>query len=293
MIARTIFNALKPFKLISLMMTYLMGAGLVKYFRGFSGWSVLIQGGFFLLFFVVSLELLCLLHSLQEPKRWLKAMGLEEVRLTRVVIATLSATLLTVATSILISWMKVTILWHGLVFLLFVLFAVGTLYYLAQTNKYLKPYALLIEVVLFVVIPPLLAYFLYSDDLHPFLTLVVISLTPAYLANRLLHLLESFGHDQKYEVDTIVIRMGWEKALFFHNALILLTYFLMALISVLGAYWLIIWPVFLTLPLGLLEIWLMERLRRGLKPLWWAMRVASACVFLLPIYFIGFSLWVH
>jgi hypothetical protein len=87
--------------------------------------------------------------------------------------------------------------------------------------------------------------------------------------------------------------MGWEKALFFHNALILLTYFLMALISVLGAYWLIIWPVFLTLPLGLLEIWLMERLRRGLKPLWWAMRVASACVFLLPIYFIGFSLWVH
>ncbi|MFA7407502.1 MAG: hypothetical protein WCY93_06645 [Anaerolineaceae bacterium] len=290
---KTILGAVKPFRLLSLVMTYLLGAGLVKYVRGLPGWSLLIQGGIFLILISLSLELLCLLHRLVEPKNWSEGIQLREVKLTRAGIAAIIATLLTLATSIFIHWIVVGVLWQGLGFLLLTLFALCVIYYLTQVIAFLKPFLLLIEIFLFVVIPPALAFFLNSDELHPYLTLVVFSLVPAYLANRLLHALENFSHDQKYEVDTLTTRIGWENAMVIHNVLILLTYFLVGLSAVWGLHWFIIWPVFLTLPIGLLEIWLMERVRGGMKPLWGAMRFAAGSVFFVPVYLIGFAFWIR
>ena len=65
-----------------------------------------------------------------------------------------------------------------------------------------------------------------------------------------------------------------------------------AIVAVL-APWFLVWPVFLSLPIGLLEIWLMERIRRGAKPFWRVMKFASALVFFLPIYLIGFTFWIR
>jgi 1,4-dihydroxy-2-naphthoate octaprenyltransferase len=121
----------------------------------------------------------------------------------------------------------------------------------------------------------------------------VTALLPAYLAYRMLLQLKSLGIDQKHENLTIVTYMGWQRAMTLHNALILLTYLLMALITFLGFPWFLLWPVFLTLPIGLLEIWLMERVRGGKKPLWWIMQAATASVFLIPIYLLGFAFWIR
>ncbi len=44
---------------------------------------------------------------------------------------------------------------------------------------------------------------------------------------------------------------------------------------------------------GLLEIWLMERVRRGQKPLWRIMQVAMGAVFLLPAYLLTLTFWIH
>lgn len=293
MVFKTILKAFKPFRLISLVMTYLMGASLVQYVRDMASWPVFIQGGIFLLLIALSLELFCLLPSMRDPKNWPEGMGLREVKQLRIIIAAITATLLTVATTILITWMQVGIMWQGLVFLLLALMVVGGLYFLSQVVAGLRSVVLWIEVLFFVVFPPALAYFLQSRDLHSCLTMVVISLVPAYLANRILHLLQDFGRDQFYEVETLATRLGWENAMFYHNALILLTYFLFALIAVLGVHWFLLWPVFLTLPIGLLEIWLMERMRRGTKPLWRVMRFAAACVLFIPVYLIGFAFWIR
>jgi 1,4-dihydroxy-2-naphthoate octaprenyltransferase len=293
MILRTIIKAFKPFRLISLVMTYLLGAGLVQYVRVLTSWLVLIQGGLFLLFFALSLELLRLLQSLAEPKRWPEGMGLREAKLVRIIIGAMAATFLTVATTILIAWLQAGVIWQGLVLLLLVLLAVSGFYYFSQFVSILRPVVLLGEVLLFVVIPPAFAYFLQSDDLHHYLTMVVISLVPAYLAYRILKHIQNFAHDQKYEIETFVTRMGWENAMVYHNALILLTYFLFALIALLGIHWFLIWPVFLTLPIGLLEIWLIERTRRGMKPLWRVMQIAAASVLWIPVYLLGFAFWIR
>jgi hypothetical protein len=47
------------------------------------------------------------------------------------------------------------------------------------------------------------------------------------------------------------------------------------------------------LPIGLLQVWLMERVKRGMKPLWRVMRFATACVLFIPLYLIGFAFWIR
>jgi 1,4-dihydroxy-2-naphthoate octaprenyltransferase len=169
----------------------------------------------------------------------------------------------------------------------------GVLYYLSRTGTSLRLFQILFEAGIFVVIPPAFAYFLQSQDLHRLLTMAVIALLPAFLAYRMLIYLKRLGFDQQNENLTIVTYMGWQRAMTLHNALILLTYLLMALIALLGFPLFLLWPVFLTLPIGILEIWLMERVRGGKKPLWRVMQFATASVFLIPIYLLGFAFWIR
>jgi len=293
MIVHVLLRALKPFRLICLVMTYLLGAGFVQYVREMRSWSVFIQGIIFLLLIALSLDYLRAQQGLIEPQDWPEGMTIREVRQVRLIIAMLTATFLTVATSILITWMHAGIMWQGLAFLLVALILLGGIYYLTQVFDKLRALALLIEVLLFIVIPPAVAYFLQSDSPHRLLTMVVIALVPGYLANRFLILLKQFKKDYKYEVQTIVIQMGWESAMVYHNAFILLTFLIYALIALLGFPWFLIWPVFLTLPIGLVEIWLMERVKRGMKPLWRIMQFATACVLFIPLYLIGLAFWIR
>ncbi len=107
MIYQTLLRAQKPFRLISLVMTYLLGAGFVQYVRGIRSWSVFIQGGIFLLLIVLSLDYLRALQGFVDPRDWPKGISTREVRQVRLVVAVLAAALLTVATSIFIAWMQV------------------------------------------------------------------------------------------------------------------------------------------------------------------------------------------
>jgi 1,4-dihydroxy-2-naphthoate octaprenyltransferase len=149
------------------------------------------------------------------------------------------------------------------------------------------------EVLLFVVIPPATAFFIQSRDFHRLLTLTVIPFVAAYLCYPLLVDLKWYAADQRHKRKTIAVLIGWENTMVFHNALILLAYLLFALIALLNFPWFLLWPVFLTLPIGLLEIWLMERVRRGRKPLWMVMQVATASVYFIPMYLLGFAYWIR
>lgn len=293
MITKTLLRALKPFRLTSLVLTYSLGAGLVQYVRGIRTWPGFIQGLIFLLLFNISLEFLSLLQTLRVVNNWPEGMLLREARQVRLLIAIIAGTLLTVSTTIFIGWMLGDILWQGLAFLIIAVVIAGAFYYLSIVIEGLRPYQILIEDLLFVVIPPAMAFFIQSDDLHRLLTLVVIGLVPAYLAYRLIALLKRFPQDYKNDTATAVTQIGWERTMFLHNALILLTYLLFALVAILGFPWFLIWPVFLTLPIGLLEVWLMERVRRGGKPLWRVMQFATASVLFFPIYLIGFAFWIR
>lgn len=290
---KQLYKAIKPFQLISLLLTYSLGVGLVQYVDEIRNWVDVWLGGIFLLMVTLSVELLVLLKPSKRQNDWLKGLSYGDARRFRLITASLSATLLTIAVTIFIGWMVESVLWQGLIFLILILMLSYTLYYLAQVLVSWNPFQILFEGILFVVLPPAFAYFLQSQDLHRLLTLVVIGLVPAYWAYRLLTLLKTWGADQNSDTRTIVTEIGWERSMTIHNALILLTFLLFAMVTLFGFPWFLLWPVFLVLPLGLLEIWLMERVRRGSKPLWTVMQIAAACVLFIPMYLVGFAFWIR
>jgi 1,4-dihydroxy-2-naphthoate octaprenyltransferase len=293
MLLMQLLQAIKPFRLISLLLTYSLGVGLVQYVNEIRNWSDVYLGGFFLLLVTLSVEFLVLLQPSEPQRIRLKERSNKEVQQLRLLLASLSATFFTIAATILISWMIEQVLWQGLVFLVLILALGNALYYLAQVIVPWHSFQILFEGILFVIIPPAFAYFLQSQDLHRLLTLVVIGLVPAYLAYRLLTLLQTLGFDQSNGIKTIVTEIGWQRSMTLHNALILLTFLLFAIVTLFGFPWFLLWPVFLALPIGLLEIWLMERVRRGSKPLWMVMQIATACVFFIPMYLVGFAFWIR
>lgn len=293
MIVRTVLKSIKVFSITSLITTYILGAGLVQYLRNFRGFGDLLQGGLFLLFIVIGFELIGVNQGLRDTRNWPSNSSPAEVRRTRWVIALIVTTFLTVALIIFIDWMIRDVLWQGLVFLVVGFVITCALNFISEYNQTLRPYKILIEAFLFVVIPPAFAYFLQSSEPHRLLTLVVVGLIPAFLAYRLLVQLKSYNNDLKTGAVTFAAYVGWEKAMVTHNALILLSYLLFAFDALIGFPWFLLWPVFLTLPIGLVEIWLMEKVRHGSKPLWRLMQFATASVFFIPMYLLGFAFWIR
>ena len=293
MIFSTIIKRFKLFHIASVTTAYLLGGGLVQYVRGMRSWTAFIQGLLFFLLLTISVELLKNLSSPAGPGNWSDGLRQSTIKQVRWVIAILAATMLTAATSLLLGWMLSEAFSQGfLVLVVLVILACVLNYFTGVSEKKLR-YQIFVEVLLFLILPPAFAFFLQSNDIHWMLSLTILPFIPVFIAYRLLTRLMSYPIDQKNDNQTFVIRIGWEKSMVFHNALMLLVYLIFALIAIFGFPWFLLWPVFLTLPIGLLEIWLMERTRRGEKPLWVAMTVATLSVYYFPMYLIGLAFWVR
>lgn len=293
MIFKSILKPLKVFRLLGVITTYVLGTGLVRYVKAIHGGALALQGGIFLLSFVLALDYLRELQKTSRLNYWSKEATDREIRLIRMGLAIIAATFLTLDVTLLLGWIMGGYLWQGLVFLLMVLIVTGFLYYFVEMWEALRPYLILFEALLIVIIPPALAYYLHAQEFHRLLTMVVLGLVPAYLAYQILDQLVLYGDDPQWEARSLVGVMGWEKAMVLHNVLILTAYVLLAFNALLGFPWFLIWPVFLTLPIGLLEVWLMERVRQGQRPLWRVMRFATASVFLIPSYLLSFAFWIR
>jgi 4-hydroxybenzoate polyprenyltransferase len=290
---KAMLKPIKGFRLLAVLLTYALGAGLAQYLESVKSWPVLLGGAAFLILATLTFDYLRALREINDPRFRPAEQTPDEVRQMRLGLSAISATLLTVAATIVVGWMVRGQLWQGVTVLLLAFAAIGVVYALSSPSEKLAPFLPLFETVLVVIIPPALGYFLQLRSMHRFLTMVVLGTVPLYLAYGLLTQLIRFGRDQQKGITTTVTAMGWEAAMVLHNVLILLGYVLFALASLLGFPWLLMWPVFLTLPLGLAEFWLMERVRRGDKPLWGVMKFALGSTILIPVYLLAFAFWIR
>ncbi len=293
MSVRAFLKPIKVYQLVGLLLTYVMGAGLARYVETMRSWSAFWTGAAFLISVFLSFEYMQALQRINERKDQPDGISPTELKQLRIGMGVIAATLMTAAFTILVGWMVAGLLWQGLILLLVVVFAVGGVLILKGTSAGLQPFLPLLESILVVIFPPAFGFFLQTQQLHRFLTMTVMGFLPLYLAFILLQQLIRFGDDQQKENPTAVTTMGWEAAMVLHNTLILFGYLLLALAALLGLPWFLVWPVFLTIPLGLLEIWLMERVRQGRKPLWRIMQFALGAACVLPAYLLTLAFWTH
>jgi 1,4-dihydroxy-2-naphthoate octaprenyltransferase len=136
-----------------------------------------------------------------------------------------------------------------------------------------------------------LAFLLQVSELHILVFMLALPLTCLYLALQVASSFEYYAYDTKHAAGTLLSIAGWQRGISIHNISIGLAFFLYALFLAFKLPWPLTWPIFLALPLGVLQIVQMTRIGDGARPNWRLFRLNSLATFLLVVYLITFRLW--
>jgi 1,4-dihydroxy-2-naphthoate octaprenyltransferase len=138
---------------------------------------------------------------------------------------------------------------------------------------------------------PAWAFLLQTGELHRFLAMLTFPLTAQYLALTVAQSLPKYASDLKYSRRNMLVRIGWQRGMNFHNLLILFSYLLIGLAATLNLPWGLAWRGLLSIPLGFFQIWLMNQIANGVKPQWKLLIGSAMGTLGLTAYLFALSLW--
>ena len=102
-----------------------------------------------------------------------------------------------------------------------------------------------------------------------------------------------YATDLKYGKRTFLVRAGWENVVSVHNTMVLLGFLVLAGLLYLNFPRAILYPAFLTIPLGLMEIWQMRQIAEGGKPNWKGLTWNAAALVGSVIYIFSYFFWTR
>jgi 1,4-dihydroxy-2-naphthoate octaprenyltransferase len=175
-----------------------------------------------------------------------------------------------------------------------VLIFLGAFFYAVPPVKLASSgYGELTTSVLVAVLVPAFALLLQFNDLHRLLPMTTFPLAAIHMAMLLAFELPDYATDLKFEKRTIMVRLGWEAGMRLHNLLILTAYLLLSIAMMLDFPFLVALPALLTLPLGLLQVWSMNRIAAGARPNWTTLTLTGLALFAIMAYLLTFSFWTR
>jgi 1,4-dihydroxy-2-naphthoate octaprenyltransferase len=142
-------------------------------------------------------------------------------------------------------------------------------------------------------VAPSLAFLLQAVNVHRLVPILALPVTSLALAYFLVLDFPSFADDLKYERLTLLTRLGWQRAIPLHHALVVLAFAFLASAPLLGLSFALLWPAFLTLPFAILQILLLRNIALGARPLWKPLVSLAAALLALTAYLLAFSLFLR
>ncbi len=140
---------------------------------------------------------------------------------------------------------------------------------------------------------PTLGFLLQAGGPHRLLNLCTVALTLLLVAMLIALELPSYADDDRRQRATLLTTLGWERGLRLHHGLIFASYILLGLSVLLGFSFSLIGPAFLTLPFAILQVFLLQGIAHGARPIWRLMRANALAVFALTTYFLTLSFWIR
>jgi 1,4-dihydroxy-2-naphthoate octaprenyltransferase len=140
---------------------------------------------------------------------------------------------------------------------------------------------------------PATAFLLQAGEYHRILGLIAFAMTLLSLAYLLALNFPTYATDLKYLRQTLLMRLGWERAIPLHHGLLGAVYLLLALLPVLGFSWGLVWPAFLGLPFAILQILWLRNVSRGAPPVWKFLTTNATALFMLTAYLLTFSFFLR
>ena len=140
---------------------------------------------------------------------------------------------------------------------------------------------------------PSISFILQSGGYHRLLNATVVPITFLCLASILALDFPSYSEDLKYARQTLLVRMGWERAVPLHDGLVIMAYVLFAFEPLFGFSLGLLWPAFLTIPFAILQIYFLRNIALGAKPIWTLLTANAISIFGMTVYFLILAFWLH
>ncbi|MCC6146611.1 MAG: prenyltransferase [Anaerolineaceae bacterium] len=181
----------------------------------------------------------------------------------------------------------------GALFILGLAFLLSILYAVPPTRLAYSGYGELVETFLTTALIPALAFSLQAGALHRLLAMLAFPLTSLYLAMLLVKDLREFGRNIKADKQDMLSRIGWQMGMKLHNLLILGAYLLFGIALVIGLPWNLTWPVLLSFPLGLFQVYQMIQISGGAPPRWRILQLVAVALPVISVYLLIIALWTN
>lgn len=140
---------------------------------------------------------------------------------------------------------------------------------------------------------PGFAYILQTGEWHRLVAMSSFPLTALHIAMLIAFELPDYATDIKFNKKTLLVRLGWQYGMIFHNILILSAFLLLSISRFFGYPWFATLAGLLALPIGIFQIWQMRQIGIGVKPNWNALMIGSVSMLVITAYLITFSFWVN
>ncbi len=147
--------------------------------------------------------------------------------------------------------------------------------------------------VLIALFTPAFAFLLQTGEWHRLVAMSSFPLAALHLAMLIAFEFPDYANDLKYNKLTLMIRLGWQKSLVFHNILILSAFLLLSINRMMGFPWFATLAGLLAFPIGIFQIWQMRQIASGAKPNWNALTVGAVAMLIVTTYLVAFSFWIN
>jgi 1,4-dihydroxy-2-naphthoate polyprenyltransferase len=290
----------RPVFLLGAALMYALGVGIARYLGEPIDWGLYILGQGW----VTTLQLGS--HYLNEyfdasadidnKNRTLFSGGSGAVgpgKLTRGIALLAAATTLTITASLTVILLQNAQM-SPLMVMVMVLIFLGAIFYSTPPLRLASSgYGELTTSILVANLVPAFGLILQMGELHRLWIMTTFPLTALHISMMLSFEFPDYATDIKHEKHTLLVRLGWQLGMAFHNLLILSAFLLLgfAMLSRLPAG--IALPAFLPLPLGLLQIWQMRRIAGGARPNWRNLTLTAVVLFASTGYLLAYTLWIR
>ncbi len=285
---RTVIRVAQPQWLIGAALFYALGGGIAHYLGAEMDWGLYWLGQGWLAVTQLGAHLLYAAYRQPEEQaqdREARIPGVNSLLLA-------GAACLAVSASLSVLMLQATHFAGEIVVALLLLF-LGAVFYAAPPLHLVDSgYGEMMTAALIANLTPALAFWLQSGEDLRLVAMSTFPLMPLLLAMQVALRLPHYAADQKRQRSNLLVRLGWQNGMLLHNLLILTGFLLLAAAVVSGLPLGVAWPALCVLPVGLLQIWSIQRILNGAKPHWESFRLAAAALVGAVVYLLAFAFWM-
>ncbi len=287
---------------LSAVLLYFLGVGIAHYLSGQVNWTSFYLGLIWIVLILLGAQYLneyfdpSVIFGLSTNKRTPFSGGsgaIGENKLPRIVALWAGLTCFAIAaslTALIVQSLEI----NSIIIMILSLILIGELLYALPPFRLVSSgYGELIVSVIISGLIPALAFLLQGHDFHRILIMVAFPLTILHIGMLLALEFPDYGSDMVQVKRAILVRIGWQRGMLIHNICIIGSFTIIALAFIFGLPLRVGWPVLLVFPVGLYQIWIMNRIADGIKPNWNLLVLTSVSSFGLTAYLLTFAFWIH